>query len=95
MTNFQTIISKILVTSLAIPSPSLTSINLSKRRNLRNTEFFLLIKVSNPDILESEVVTTDLENEKRQSADEFMRNFFLKFDMKKTLEIFQRELYEK
>lgn len=95
MTNFQTIISKILVTSLAIPSPSLTSINLSKRRNLRNIEFFLLIKVSSPDILESEVVTTDLENEKRQSADEFMRNFFLKFDMKKTLEIFQRELYEK
>ena len=24
-----------------------------------------------------------------------MRNFFLKFEMKKTLEIFQRELYEK
>ena len=40
----------------------------------------------------------DSSTEKRESgpekADEFLRNFFIKFGMKKTLESFQTEWYE-
>ena len=40
---------------------------------------------------------TDLsaKSSRDESADEFLRNFFIKFGMTKTLESFQNEFYEK
>ena len=46
-------------------------------------------------VLEEEEGADSAKGKKQELADEFLRNFFIKFGMKQTLENFQQEWFEK